>query len=82
MTYLLGSHHVTLSVGKAQEDVDFHTKVLGMRFIKKTVLYDGSIPIYHLYTPTPTAIPPRWSPPSPGPSRGDSARAAPIRPAR
>lgn len=49
MTYLLGSHHVTLSVGKAQEDVDFHTKVLGMRFIKKTVLYDGSIPIYHLY---------------------------------
>jgi len=49
MTYLLGSHHVTLSVGAAQEDVDFHTKVLGMRFIKKTVLYDGSIPIYHLY---------------------------------
>lgn len=49
MKYLLGSHHVTLSVGKAQEDVDFHTKVLGMRFIKKTVLYDGSIPIYHLY---------------------------------
>ena len=49
MPYLLGSHHVTLSVGKAQEDVDFHTKVLGMRFIKKTVLYDGSVPIYHLY---------------------------------
>jgi glyoxalase family protein len=49
MTYLVGSHHVTLSVGHAQEDVDFHTKVLGMRFIKKTVLYDGSTPIYHLY---------------------------------
>lgn len=49
MTYLLGSHHVTLSVGHAQEDVDFHTKVLGLRFIKKTVLYDGSTPIYHLY---------------------------------
>lgn len=49
MTYLLGSHHVTLSVGHAQEDVDFHTKVLGMRFIKKTVLYDGAKPIYHLY---------------------------------
>lgn len=49
MPYLLGSHHVTLSVGRAQEDVDFHTKVLGMRFIKKTVLYDGSVPIYHLY---------------------------------
>ncbi len=49
MTYLVGSHHVTLSVGHAQEDVDFHTKVLGMRFIKKTVLYDGSAPIYHFY---------------------------------
>lgn len=49
MTYVAGSHHVTLSVGHAQEDVDFHTKILGMRFIKKTVLYDGSKPVYHLY---------------------------------
>src|ERR1700710_1340254 len=49
MTYIVGSHHVTLSVGKAQEDVDFHTLVLGMRFIKKTVLYDGNEPVYHLY---------------------------------
>ncbi|MCC2033178.1 VOC family protein [Microbacterium allomyrinae] len=49
MTFITGSHHVTLSVGHAQEDVDFHTKVLGLRFIKKTVLYDGSKPIYHLY---------------------------------
>ncbi|MGW1783998.1 VOC family protein [Streptomyces sp. NPDC002143] len=49
MPYIQGSHHVTLSVGHAQEDVDFHTQVLGMRFIKKTVLYDGSTPIYHLY---------------------------------
>lgn len=49
MTYIVGSHHVTLSVAKAQEDVDFHTKVLGLRFIKKTVLYDGNAPVYHLY---------------------------------
>ncbi|WP_368496958.1 ring-cleaving dioxygenase [Herbiconiux sp. A18JL235] len=49
MTYVAGSHHVTLSVGHAQEDVDFHTRVLGLRFIKKTVLYDGSAPVYHLY---------------------------------
>ncbi|XKH55151.1 VOC family protein (plasmid) [Citricoccus nitrophenolicus] len=49
MSYVVGSHHVTLSVGGAQEDVDFHTKVLGMRFIKKTVLYDGSTPVYHMY---------------------------------
>ena len=49
MGYVQGSHHVTLSVGHAQEDVDFHTQILGMRFIKKTVLYDGSTPVYHLY---------------------------------
>ena len=49
MAHLAGSHHATLSVGSAQEDVDFHTDVLGLRFIKKTVLYDGSLPIYHLY---------------------------------
>jgi glyoxalase family protein len=48
-TYLAGSHHVTLSVAGAQEDVDFHTKVLGLRFIKRTVLFDGSLPVYHLY---------------------------------
>ena len=60
MAYIKGSHHVTLSVGHAQEDVDFHTKVLGMRFIKKTVLYDGSTPIYTCTTPTPAGIPPAW----------------------
>ncbi|MCX6503416.1 MAG: VOC family protein [Microbacterium sp.] len=49
MAFVAGSHHVTLSVGHAQEDVDFHVKVLGLRFIKKTVLYDGSTPVYHLY---------------------------------
>jgi glyoxalase family protein len=49
MAHLAGSHHATLSVGGAQEDVDFHTGTLGLRFIKKTVLYDGSLPIYHLY---------------------------------
>lgn len=49
MAYIQGSHHLTLSVAGAQEDVDFHTKVLGMRMIKRTVLFDGSLPIYHLY---------------------------------
>ena len=49
MAYLLGSHHVTLSVGSAQEDVDFHRQALGMRFIKRTVLFDGTLPVYHLY---------------------------------
>jgi glyoxalase family protein len=49
VAHISGSHHATLSVGGAQEDVDFHTGTLGLRFIKKTVLYDGSLPIYHLY---------------------------------
>lgn len=42
-------HHITLCVGDAQEDYDFHTQVLGLRSVKKTLLYDGQIPIYHLY---------------------------------
>lgn len=49
MAYVNGSHHVTLSVGHAQDDVNFHVKVLGLRFIKRTVLFDGSTPVYHLY---------------------------------
>lgn len=49
MPYLAGSHHVTLSVGGAQEDVDFHVRTLGLRFIKRTVLFDGLTPVYHLY---------------------------------
>ncbi|MEX2481577.1 MAG: glyoxalase [Gammaproteobacteria bacterium] len=42
-------HHITLCTGDAQEDYDFHTKVLGLRSVKKTLLYDGKIPIYHFY---------------------------------
>jgi glyoxalase family protein len=42
-------HHITLCVGTAQEDYDFHTKVLGLKSVKKTALYDGDVPIYHLY---------------------------------
>jgi glyoxalase family protein len=42
-------HHITLCTGGAQEDYDFHTKVLGLKSVKKTALYDGTVPIYHLY---------------------------------
>jgi glyoxalase family protein len=42
-------HHITLCVGGAQEDYDFHTGVLGLKNVKKTALYDGDVPIYHLY---------------------------------
>jgi glyoxalase family protein len=46
---LTGYHHITACVGGAQEDVDFFTKVVGLRMAKQTVLMDGAIPIYHLY---------------------------------
>ena len=48
-TLVQGVHHITLCPGRAQEDVDFFTQVLGQRLVKQTVLMDGSIPIYHLY---------------------------------
>lgn len=48
-TLIKGLHHVTLCPGRAQEDVDFFTQVLGQRLVKQTVLLDGRIPIYHLY---------------------------------
>jgi glyoxalase family protein len=44
-----GSHHLTFCVGGAQEDYDFHVKLLGLKSVKKTVLFDGEIPVYHLY---------------------------------
>lgn len=47
--HILKHHHITLNVGGAQEDYDFHTKVLGFKSVKKTGLYDGEEPIYHLY---------------------------------
>ena len=42
-------HHITLCTGGAQQDYDFHTRVLGLKSVKKTLLYDGQVPIYHLY---------------------------------
>ena len=42
-------HHITLCVGGAQEDYDFHTKLLSLKSVKKTALYDGTYPIRHMY---------------------------------
>ena len=47
--YVHGTHHLTFCVGGAQEDYDFHVRMLGLKSVKKTVLFDGEIPIYHLY---------------------------------
>src|SRR6266699_6408138 len=46
---LTGYHHITACAAGAQEDVNFFTKVAGLRMAKQTVLMDGTIPIYHLY---------------------------------
>ena len=44
-----GIHHITVCSSGAQEDVDFFTKVVGLRMIKQTVLFDGRYAHYHLY---------------------------------
>jgi catechol 2,3-dioxygenase-like lactoylglutathione lyase family enzyme len=53
--HILKNHHITLSVGTAQEDYDFHTKVLGLKSVKKTAAYDGNEPIYYRSQRTPNA---------------------------
>jgi glyoxalase family protein len=43
-----GIHHVTAIAGTARRNVDFYTRVLGLRLIKKTVNFDDP-GTYHLY---------------------------------
>lgn len=43
-----GLHHISLISSDAQRTVDFYTKVLGLRLIKKTVNFDNPSS-YHLY---------------------------------
>jgi len=45
---ILGLHHITAIAGNAKVNYDFYTKVLGLRFIKKTVNFDDP-KTYHLY---------------------------------
>lgn len=49
MTLISGWHHLTMSTDGAQEDFDFFTKDLGLYSVKHTVLFDGVLPVYHLY---------------------------------
>jgi glyoxalase family protein len=46
---MMGHHHITIGVGDPQTDFDFHTKVLGLKCVKKTLFYDGALPVYHIY---------------------------------
>ncbi|WP_172194872.1 ring-cleaving dioxygenase [Saccharibacillus qingshengii] len=45
---LLGQHHVSLMTGKAENNFDFFTRVLGMRLVKKSVNQDNTTS-YHLF---------------------------------
>lgn len=43
-----GIHHVTAIAGPAQKNLDFYTRVLGLRLVKKTVNFDDPS-TYHFY---------------------------------
>lgn len=45
---ILGIHHITAIAGNAKRNYDFYTRVLGLRFIKKTVNFDDP-GTYHFY---------------------------------
>ena len=45
---LEGIHHISAITGDAPSNVDFYTRVLGLRMIKKTVNFDDPN-VYHLY---------------------------------
>ena len=43
-----GIHHVTCITGDAPRNVDFYTRVLGLRMVKKSVNQDDPT-VYHLF---------------------------------
>jgi glyoxalase family protein len=45
---ILGLHHVTAIAGNARRNLDFYSRLLGLRFIKKTVNFDDPH-TYHFY---------------------------------
>jgi glyoxalase family protein len=51
-----GLHHITAIVGNAARNLDFYTRVLGLRLIKKTVNFDDPS-TYHLYYGDETGTP-------------------------
>lgn len=48
MKNINGIHHITAIAGSPQKNIDFYVKVLGLKFIKKTVNFDDPY-TYHLY---------------------------------
>src|SRR5271170_8497423 len=45
---IVGLHHVTAIASDPQQNLDFYTEVLGLRFVKKTVNFDDP-GTYHFY---------------------------------
>ena len=43
-----GIHHVTCITGDAQQNVDFYTRVMGLRLVAKSVNQDDPT-VYHLF---------------------------------
>ncbi|MCW3465534.1 ring-cleaving dioxygenase [Chitinophaga nivalis] len=48
MNKITGLHHITAISGNAVKNYDFYTRVMGLRFVKKTVNFDDPH-TYHLY---------------------------------
>ena len=53
---ILGIHHITAIAGNAQRNLDFYTRVLGLRMVKKTVNFDDP-GTYHFYYGNETGTP-------------------------
>lgn len=51
-----GIHHITAISGHPRTNHDFYTRVLGLRFVKKTVNFDDPT-VYHLYYADETGTP-------------------------
>ena len=43
-----GIHHVTAIAGRPQRNLDFYTRTVGLRFVKRTVNFDDP-GTYHFY---------------------------------
>jgi len=48
MSAVLGIHHITAMAGAPQENIDFYTRTLGLRLVKRTVNFDDPY-TYHFY---------------------------------
>src|ERR1700691_2937050 len=51
-----GIHHITAIAGNAKRNVDFYTRVLGLRMVKRTVNFDDP-GTYHFYYGNETGTP-------------------------